>query len=106
MKQQDMFEDEIRPSRLKALCGKAKFWGGKTKQAAEEIAENEVVREIGTASKEALVDGIKSQPVKHVMGGMVAGGFIGILISVPFVGAMTCAGVGGAIGLYAWFTKS
>lgn len=106
MKQQDMFADELKQSRLKAILGKAKFWGRKSKQAAEEIAENEVVREIGVASKEALVEGIKSQPMKHVMGGAVAGGIIGTLIPIPFLGTMTGAGVGGAIGLYAWFTKA
>ena len=105
MKQQDMFEKEIAPSRFKAICGKAKFWGRKSKQAAVEIAENEVVREIGVASKEALVDGIKSQPMKHVMGGAVAGAIIGTLISIPFVGTATGAGIGGAMGLYSWFTK-
>jgi hypothetical protein len=106
MKQQDMFNDELKQSRLKAILSKAKFWGRKSKQAAEEIAENEVVREIGTASKEALVDGIKSQPMKHVMGGAVAGAIIGTMIPVPFVGTITGAGVGGAMGLYAWFTKA
>jgi hypothetical protein len=106
MKQKDMFQDEIRTSRFKAVVGKVKFWGSKTKQAAEEIAENEAVREIGVASKEALVDGIKSQPMKHVMGGAVAGAIIGTLIPIPFVGTATGAGVGGALGLYSWFTKS
>jgi len=106
MKQTDMFQDEIKTSRLKAFAGKAKFWGRRGKQKAEEIAENEVVREIGTASKEALVDGIKSQPMKHVMGGAVAGAIIGTLIPIPFVGTLAGAGVGASLGLYRWFTQA
>jgi len=106
MKQQDMFNDELKQSRLKAILGKAKFWGRKSKQAAEEIAENEVVREIGTASKDAFVEGIKSPPMKHVMGGAIAGGLIGTMIPIPFVGTMTGAGVGASLGLYRWFTQA
>lgn len=106
MKQQDMFEDEIKTSRMKALGRKLKFWGRKAKTTAEEVAENEVVREIGTASKDAFVEGIKSPPMKHVMGGAIAGGLIGTLVPIPFVGTAVGAGIGASMGFYAWFTKA
>jgi hypothetical protein len=106
MEQTDMFEELKTESRVKAICGKAKFWGRKSKQAAEEIAENEVVREIGTATKDAFVEGIKSPPMKHVMGGAIAGGMIGTLVPIPFVGTAVGAGVGASLGLYRWFTQA
>jgi hypothetical protein len=106
LKQEDMFEEEIKVSRIKNIVSKMKFWGNKTKEAAVEISENETVREIGVAAKEATIEGIKSPPMRHVMGGAIAGGIIGTLIPIPFLGTMTGAGVGASIGLYRWFTQA
>ena len=106
MKQQDMFADELKQSRTKAILSKMKFWGKKAKTTAEEIAENEVVREIGTATKEATIEGIKSPAMRHVMGGAIAGALIGTLIPIPLVGTLGGAGVGASLGLYRWFTQA
>jgi len=106
MKQEDMFADEIKVSRLKKIANKVKFWSGKTKEAAVEVSENETVREIGNAAKEATIEGIKSPPMRHVMGGAIAGAIIGTLIPIPFVGTAAGAGVGASLGLYRWFTQA
>jgi len=105
MKQTDMFADELKQSRMKAIMGKMKFWGKKTQTAAEEIAANETVRELGTAAKDATIEGIKSEPMKHVMGGAIAGGIIGTLVPIPFLGTAAGAAVGASLGLYRWFTQ-
>ena len=104
MMQEDMFKEDIKVSRIKEIGSKFKVWGSKTKDVAIEISENETVREIATATKEATIEGIKSPPMKHVMGGAIAGGLIGTLVPVPFLGTVTGAGVGASIGLYRWFT--
>jgi len=106
MKQEDMFADEIKSSKIKNVFGKMKFWTGKTKKAVIEVSENETVREIGVAAKDATIEGIKSPPMRHVMGGAIAGGIIGTLIPIPFIGTATGAGVGASLGLYRWFTQA
>ena len=104
-KQEDMFADEIKVSWVKAVGSKLKFWGSKTKDVAIDVAENEHVREIGVATKEATVEAIKSPAMKHVLGGMIAGAMIGTLVPIPFVGTLAGAGIGASIGLYRWFTQ-
>ena len=101
-----MFQEELKQSRMKVIMGKMKFWGKKTQTAAEEIAANETVRELGTAAKEATIEGIKSEPMKHVIAGGIAGGLIGTIIPIPFVGTAVGATVGATLGFYNWFTKS
>jgi len=105
MKQEDMFADEIKTSRIQEIGSKLKFWGSKTKDVAVEVSENEHVREIGSATKEATVEAIKSPAMKHVLGGMIAGAMIGTLVPIPFLGTMAGAGIGASIGLYRWFTQ-
>jgi hypothetical protein len=104
MKQQDMFADELKQSRMKAILSKAKFWGRKAQTTAEKAAANETVKEIGTAAKEATIEGIKSEPMKHVVGGAIAGAIIGLAVPIPFVGSAAGAAVGASLGLYKWFT--
>ena len=105
MKQQDMFEEELKQSRMKVIMGKAKFWGKKTQTAAKEMAESEAAREIGTAAKETTIDAIKSEPMKFAAGGAAAGGIIGALGVIPLVGLDAGLTAGATLGIYKWFTR-
>jgi hypothetical protein len=105
MKQTDMFEDELKESRMKVIMGKMKFWGKKTQTAAKEMAESEAAREIGTAAKETTVEAIKSEPMKFATGGALCGAIIGLLGVVPFVGVAAGMTAGATLGIYKWFTK-